>query len=114
MPSAIAPAAHQARLTLILIWSIAALAALFLRRAAARVTCLLFGATAAGLIGLHVGSDGPAGLRHDGKAGAFGWFREGSGEGGGVESGILLMVVAGFVKHNFITVPVVCLLWLTL
>ena len=205
MPSAIAPAAHQARLTLILIWSIAALAALFLvwpvwraflplelwgnegwnayhadaamrgtglypppdglvannypplsyfligwlgrlfgdplyvgralsllatlgiGAAAAAAVRWLGGSKAAALLGgfwfvatmarffeFYVGMNEPQILGLAAMAAAQVWFLKAHAEGRAVEPAILLMVVAGFVKHNFITVPVVCLLWLIL
>jgi hypothetical protein len=205
MPSAPAPAAHHARLTLILIWSIAAFAALFLvwpvwraflplevwgnegwnayhadaamrgnglypppdglvannypplsyfligwlgrlfgdplyvGRALSLLATLGIGAAAAGavrrlggskaaaLLGgfwfvatmarffeFYVGMNEPQILGLAVMAAALVWFLKAHAEGRAVEPAILLMVVAGFVKHNFVTVPVVCLLWLTL
>jgi hypothetical protein len=204
MSSASAPAAHHARLTLVLIWSIAALAALFLiwpvwrvflplevwgnegwnayhadaamrgtglypppdglvannypplsyfligwlgrlfgdplyvGRALSLLATLGIGAAAAGavrwlggskaaaLLGgfwfvatmarffeFYVGMNEPQILGLSVMAAALVWFLKAQAEGRAVEPAILLMVVAGFVKHNFITVPVVCLLWLT-
>ncbi|MEA2945399.1 MAG: hypothetical protein QOI40_729 [Alphaproteobacteria bacterium] len=205
MPSTSVPAADHARLTLILIWSIAALAALFLiwpvwraflplevwgnegwnayhadaamrgaglypppdglvannypplsyfligwlgrlfgdplyvgralsllatlgiGAAAAGATRWLGGSKAAALLGgfwfvatmarffeFYVGMNEPQILGLAVMAAALVWFLKAHAEGRAVEPAILLMVVAGFVKHNFITVPVVCLLWLTL
>ena len=35
-------------------------------------------------------------------------------EGRTVEPAVLVMVLAGFIKHNFITLPLVALIWLAL
>jgi len=44
----------------------------------------------------------------------FAWFWKRRAEGRAVEPAVLVMVLAGFIKHNFITLPVVALVWLWL
>ena len=44
----------------------------------------------------------------------FAWFWKRHAEGRAVEPAVLLMVLAGFIKHNFIALPLVALLWLWL
>src|SRR3954465_2536218 len=42
----------------------------------------------------------------------FAWFWKRQAQGRAVEPAVLVMVLAGFIKHNFITLPLVALLWL--
>ena len=44
----------------------------------------------------------------------FAWFWKRHAEGRAVEPAVLVMVLAGFIKHNFIALPLVALLWLWL
>jgi hypothetical protein len=82
-------------------------------RAAALLGGFWFVATMARFFEFYVGMNEPQILGLAIMAAALAWFLKLAAEGRAVEPAILLMVVAGFVKHNFITVPVVCLLWLT-
>ena len=41
----------------------------------------------------------------------FAWFWKRHAEGRAVEPAVLVMVLAGFIKHNFIALPLVALLW---
>src|SRR4051812_11515738 len=44
----------------------------------------------------------------------FAWFWQRRRQGRAVEPAVLVMVLAGFIKHNFIALPLVALLWLSL
>jgi hypothetical protein len=44
----------------------------------------------------------------------FAWFWKRRADGRAVEPAVLVMVLAGFIKHNFIALPLVALLWLWL
>lgn len=83
-------------------------------KAAALLGGFWFVATMARFFEFYVGMNEPQILGLCIMAAALAWFLKLHNERRAVEPAILLMVVAGFVKHNFITVPVVCLLWLTL
>jgi len=96
----------------------AAAAAAVRRLGGSRPAALLGGfwfvATMARFFEFYVGMNEPQILGLAIMAAALAWFLKRQADGRAVEPAILLMVVAGFVKHNFITIPVVCLLWLTL
>jgi hypothetical protein len=47
-------------------------------------------------------------------AAGFAWFWKRRAQGRAVEPAVLVMVLAGFIKHNFITLPLVALVWLLL
>ena len=47
-------------------------------------------------------------------AAGLAWFLKRHAEGRAVEPAVLLTVLAGFIKHNFITLPLIALIWLTL
>src|ERR1041385_5357130 len=83
-------------------------------RAAVLIAGFWFVATMARFFEFYVGMNEPQILGLAVMAAALVWFLKLHAAGRAVEPAILLMVVAGFVKHNFITVPVVCLLWLML
>src|SRR3954469_7261495 len=83
-------------------------------RAACLVAGFWFVATMARFFEFYVGMNEPQLLGLAIMAAGLVWFLKLCNEGRAVEPAILLMVTAGFVKHNFITVPVVCLLWLAL
>src|SRR3954467_10127520 len=83
-------------------------------RAAALLAGFWFVATMARFFEFYLGMNEPQLLGLAIMAAALAWFLKLYAEGRAVEPAILLMVVAGFVKHNFVTVPLVCLFWLTL
>ena len=80
-------------------------------RAAAAVAGLWFVATMARFFEFYVGMDEPQLLAQSIMAVALVWLLKRHGEGRAVEPAVLLMVAAGFVKHNLIVVPVVALAW---
>ena len=83
-------------------------------RAAAAIGGLWFVATMAGPFDQFVGMDDPQLLGQLLMASALAWFLARDSRGLSAEPPILLMVVAGFWKHNIIAIPVTVLLWLIL
>lgn len=83
-------------------------------RAACLIACFWFIATMARFFEYYVGMNEPQLLGLAVMSAGLVWFLKRHGEGRAVEPAVLLMVLAGFIKHNFITVPLVALIWLTL
>jgi hypothetical protein len=83
-------------------------------RAASAVAGLWFVATLARFFEFYVGMNEPQLLGLAVMAAGLVWFLKRHREGRAVEPAVLLMVLAGFIKHNFITLPLVALIWLTL
>lgn len=83
-----------------------------------RAACLIAGfwyvATMARFFEFYVGMNEPQLLGFVVMASGLLWFLKRHADGRAVEPAILVMVLAGFIKHNFITVPLVALIWLTL
>ena len=83
-------------------------------RNAAIIAGVWFVATLARFFEFYVGMNEPQLLGQLVMAAGLVWFLKRRADGRPVEPAVLLMVLAGFVKHNLIAVPVVALLWLTL
>ena len=83
-------------------------------RAAAALAGLWFVATMARFFDFYVGMDEPQLLAQLIMAAGFAWFLARMAAGRFVEPAVLLMVVAGFFKHNIVVMPVVALTWLLL
>jgi hypothetical protein len=81
-------------------------------RTAAAVGGLWFVATMARFFDLYVGMNEPQLLAVALMGVALAWFLARMDAGKAVEPAVLLMVLAGFVKHNNLVVPAVALLWL--
>src|SRR5437764_273003 len=85
---------------------------------ASRVGGLLAGfwfvATMARFFEFYVGMNEPQLLNLAVMAAGFAWFWKRRADGRAVEPAVLVMVLAGFIKHNFITLPLVALIWLWL
>jgi hypothetical protein len=83
-----------------------------------RAACLIAGfwfvATLARFFEYYVGMNEPQLLGLAVMSAGLVWFLKRHAQGRAVEPAVLLMVLAGFIKHNFITVPLVALIWLTL
>ena len=81
-----------------------------------RAACLIAGfwfvATMARFFEFYVGMNEPQLFGLAVMSAAFAWFLKRHAQGRPVEPAILLMVLAGFIKHNFITLPLVALIWL--
>ncbi len=96
----------------------AAAAAVVRQFGGTRAACLIAGfwfvATMARFFEYYVGMNEPQLLGLAVMSAGLVWFLKRHGEGRAVEPAVLLMVLAGFIKHNFITVPLVALIWLTL
>jgi hypothetical protein len=73
-----------------------------------------FVATLARFFEFYVGMNEPQLLNLAVMAAGFAWFWKRRADGRAVEPAVLVMVLAGFIKHNFITLPLVALLWLWL
>ena len=73
-----------------------------------------FVATMARFFEFYVGMNEPQILGLAVMAAGLAWFLKRHADGRAVEPAVLVMVLAGFIKHNFITLPLVALLWLTL
>jgi hypothetical protein len=73
-----------------------------------------FVATMARFFEFYVGMNEPQLLGLAVMAAGFAWFFKRHAEGRPVEPAVLVMVLAGFIKHNFITLPLVALIWLAL
>jgi hypothetical protein len=78
-------------------------------RAASLVAGFWFVATLARFFEFYVGMNEPQLLSYLFMTIAFVWFLKRRAAGRAVEPAVLLMVFAGFVKHNFIAIPVVSL-----
>ena len=83
-------------------------------RAAQLIAGFWFVATMARFFEFYVGMNEPQILGLCVMAAGLAWFLKRHAEGRAVEPAILLMVLAGFIKHNFITIPLVALIWLML
>jgi len=83
-------------------------------RAASLLAGLWFVATMARFFEFYVGMNEPQLLNLALMAAGFAWFFKRHAEGRAVEPAVLLMVLAGFIKHNFIALPAVALIWLAL
>ncbi len=82
-------------------------------RAAQLIAGFWFVATMARFFDFYVGMNEPQILGLAVMAAGLAWFLKLHSEGRAVEPAVLVMVLAGFIKHNFITIPLVALLWLT-
>ena len=96
---------------------IAAAAAVVVRqfggsRAGALLAGFWFVATLARFFEFYVGMNEPQLFGLAVMAAGFAWFWKRHAEGRAVEPAVLMMVLAGFIKHNFITLPLVALIWL--
>lgn len=83
-------------------------------RTAALIAGLWFVATMARFFEFYVGMNEPQLFGQAVMAAALVWFLKRRREGRAVEPAVLLMVAAGFIKHNIVVVPLVALLWLAL
>ena len=83
-------------------------------RAASLIAGFWFVATMARFFEFYVGMNEPQIFGLAVMAAAFAWFLKRHARGRAVEPAVLLMVLAGFIKHNFITLPMVALIWLWL
>jgi hypothetical protein len=83
-------------------------------RAGALIAGFWFVATMARFFEFYVGMNEPQLLNLAVMSASFAWFFKRHAEGRGVEPAVLVMVLAGFIKHNFITLPLVALIWLAL
>jgi len=83
-------------------------------RAAVLIAGFWFVATMARFFEFYVGMNEPQLLNLAVMAAGFAWFFKRHAEGRAVEPAVLTMVLAGFIKHNFITLPLVALIWLAL
>src|SRR3954470_18554312 len=73
-----------------------------------------FVATMARFFEFYVGMNEPQLLGLAVMSAGFAWFLRRHAQGRAVEPAILVMVLASFIKHNFITLPLVALIWLAL
>jgi len=73
-----------------------------------------FVATLARFFEFYVGMNEPQLFSLAVMSAGFAWFWKRRADGRAVEPAVLVMVLAGFIKHNFITLPLVALLWLWL
>jgi hypothetical protein len=83
-------------------------------RAASLIAGFWFVATMARFFEFYVGMNEPQIFGLAVMAAGFAWFWKRRAQGRAVEPAVLLMVLAGFIKHNFITLPMVALIWLWL
>jgi hypothetical protein len=83
-------------------------------RAAGLIAGFWFVATMARFFEFYVGMNEPQLLNLAVMSAGFAWFFNRHAEGRAVEPAVLVMVLAGFIKHNFITLPLVALIWLAL
>ena len=83
-----------------------------------RAACLIAGfwfvATLARFFEFYVSMNEPQLLGLAVMSAGLAWFLKRHIEGRAVEPAVLVMVLAGFIKHNFITLPLVALIWLAL
>jgi hypothetical protein len=83
-------------------------------RAGALLAGFWFVATLARFFEFYVGMNEPQLFGLAVMSAGFAWFWKRRADGRAVEPAVLVMVLAGFIKHNFITLPLVALLWLWL
>jgi hypothetical protein len=83
-------------------------------RAGALLAGFWFIATLARFFEFYVGMNEPQLFGLAVMSAGFAWFWKRRADGGAVEPAVLVMVLAGFIKHNFITLPLVALIWLWL
>ena len=83
-------------------------------RAAVLIAGFWFVATMARFFEFYVGMNEPQIFGLAVMAAGFAWFFKRHAQGRAVEPAVLVMVLAGFIKHNFITLPLVALIWLWL
>jgi hypothetical protein len=83
-------------------------------RAGALIAGFWFVATLARFFEFYVGMNEPQLFGLAVMSVGFAWFWKRHAEGRAVEPAVLLMVLAGFIKHNFIALPLVALIWLWL
>lgn len=81
-------------------------------RAGALIAGLWFVATLARFFEFYVGMNEPQLFGLAVMSAGFAWFWRRRAEGRAVEPAVLVMVLAGFIKHNFITLPLVAFVWL--
>lgn len=81
-------------------------------RAGALLAGFWFVATLARFFEFYVGMNEPQLFGLAVMAAGFAWFWKRRAEGRAVEPAVLVMVLAGFIKHNFIALPLVALIWL--
>ena len=80
-------------------------------RAASLIAGLWFVATMARFFDYYVGMDEPQLLGQAVMVWGLVWLLSRHAAGRAIEPAVLVMVLAGFVKHNFIVVPAVALIW---
>jgi len=83
-------------------------------RAGALLAGFWFVATLARFFEFYVGMNEPQLFGFAVMSAGFAWFWKRRADGRAVEPAVLVMVLAGFIKHNFITLPLVALIWLWL
>ena len=83
-------------------------------RAGALLAGFWFVATLARFFEFYVGMNEPQLFGLAVMSAGFAWFWKRRADGRAVEPAVLVMVLAGFIKHNFIALPLVALLWLWL
>jgi hypothetical protein len=83
-------------------------------RAGVMLAGFWFVATLARFFEFYVGMNEPQLFGLAVMSAGFAWFWKRHAEGRAVEPAVLVMVLAGFIKHNFITLPLVALIWLWL
>jgi hypothetical protein len=81
-------------------------------RAGALLAAFWLVATLARFFEFYVGMNEPQLFGLAVMAAGFAWFWKRRADGRAVEPAVLVMVLAGFIKHNFITLPLVALIWL--
>jgi hypothetical protein len=96
----------------------AAAAAVVRQCGGSRVGAMLAGfwfvATLARFFEFYVGMNEPQLFGLAVMSAGFAWFWKRHAEGRAVEPAVLVMVLAGFIKHNFIALPLTALIWLWL
>ncbi|MEJ0073927.1 MAG: hypothetical protein WDO17_00520 [Alphaproteobacteria bacterium] len=83
-------------------------------RAGALLAGFWFVATLARFFEFYVGMNEPQLFGLAIMSAGFAWFWKRRADGRAVEPAVLVMVLAGFIKHNFITLPLMALAWLWL
>src|SRR3954463_7787383 len=81
-------------------------------RTGALIAGFWFVATMARFFEFYVGMNEPQLLNLAVMSAGFAWFFKRHAQGRSVEPAVLVMVLAGFIKHNFITLPLAALIWL--
>jgi hypothetical protein len=81
-------------------------------RAGALIAGLWFVATLARFFEFYVGMNEPQLFGFAVMSAGFAWFWKRRADGRAVEPAVLVMVLSGFIKHNFITLPLVAIFWL--